>query len=539
MLWILLKQQFLSLLSSFRIGRRRNGVATRRSLPATLLILALLGYCGICFAIAFFGIFLTLFQAVIGTENAWLGFAVMGLLVFLIDFVMTIFTAKNQIFEAKDNELLLSLPIRPRDILLSRMLAILLTDYLFEILIAVPAYIAWVVAGGFSPASLVCFILTAAVMPLLALSLSCLVGWVLSLITSRMKNAALLNTVLSLALLGGYLALCLGMQSYMQTILTNMSAIAPVIKKFFYPFYCLGDACANGNALSAFIYITVMVLPFVLTCFILAHTFFFILTRRQGGARRAYREVKTRVRPLAVALVVRELRHLFSSTGYLINAGLGVVMLPVLGVGFFFMKESLAVMADGLGIAQNVFLPAVAVCTISLVGGLVVFTAPSVSLEGQSIYDIKALPLSGVDFLMAKVYMQMLIVTPVSLLTSVLGIIAMPCSFAMGVLLVLVPPIFHLAFTLIGLAMNLAFPRFDWDNETVVVKQSLSVTLTMLANLFGGSLVISGGLLLLIFVPVIPAWASILLMTLVPIAVSAALLLLIVKKGNQLVANLG
>ncbi len=538
MLGVLLKQQFLALYTGLRTGRRKNSVATPRSPLSAVLILGVLGFCAIYFAFAFFGLFTVIFAG-LTAEDAWLGFSLMGILIFLIDFVMTIFTAKSQLFEAKDNDLLLSLPIRPRDILLSRMLMILFTDYLFVLIVAVPVYIAWLASGGFSIGGMVCFLLTSAVMPFLALSLSCLVGWVLSLISAHLKNAALINSILSFTLLALYIALCMSMQSISQVLLTNATRIAPFIRKYLYPFYCLGDACANGNFLSALIYILVMVLPFVLTCYILSRTFIGLLTRKQGGVRRAYREASTRVRPLMVALIGREFRRLISSTSYLINACLGVVMMPVLGIGCFFLRDSFVAMAEGMGLAPNIGAPLIAIAGISMIGSMVFFTAPSVSLEHQTIYDIKALPLSGHSFLLAKVYMQLLIVIPVSLLSSLLCIIALPCSFVMGVLLLVCPPVFHLFFALVGLLMNIAFPRFDWENETAVVKQSLSVTLTMLINMIFGMLAVGVGAAVVFFLPVIPAWVVILGVTCIPALASVAMLWYLRARGDRILINMG
>jgi hypothetical protein len=46
-------------------------------------------------------------------------------------FIISIFTAQAELFEAKDNDLLLSMPIKPRTILLSRIGIMIQYDYLF------------------------------------------------------------------------------------------------------------------------------------------------------------------------------------------------------------------------------------------------------------------------------------------------------------------------------------------------------------------------------------------------------------------------
>ncbi len=538
MLWVLLKLNLRSLLASTTSGKRRGGVNAPRSKLVMGLLLALLGLCGVIFGVMFFSLFYLLASS-LAEDIAWLGFALMGIITFLIDFIMTIFTAKSQIFEAKDNDLLLSLPLRPRDILLSRMLLILLTDFLFEVIIVVPAYIAWVMARGFSFPGLVCTVLCALVMPLLALSCACLVGWLLSLVTSRLKNATLVNTILSVILFVGYMAFCMGLQNYSQLLLTHSEGIAAFIKKYLYPFYCLGDACANGNFLSALIYIAVMVIPFVITCIILAYTFLSILTTKRGSAHRVYREKEARIRPLTVAFVARELRRLFSSTTYLMNAGMGLIFFVAIGIAMFFLPENFSPVLAEMGLAGEGLLPAVGICGISVCAAMVMFTAPSVSLEGVTIYDIKALPIPGNVFLMAKAYMHLLITLPFSLLASVLAIIALPVTPVMGIFLVVTPVVLNALCAMTGLVLNTLLPRFDWESETIAVKQSASTMLTMLVNFIAvaaAEAVILGTAFLFRAVPI---WVPVLVVTLVAALVTLGLYLYIHLRGDRIMENLG
>ena len=142
MLKTLLRLQLSGFLSSLGNRRSKKGTTKPRSRGSMILVGILLAYCAIVFMGMSGMFFYSLGSIVGGTENAWLYFAILATLVFFVDFIFTIFTAKSQLFEAKDNEALLSLPIRPRDILLSRMLMIVLTDYLFELIIVLPAVVA-------------------------------------------------------------------------------------------------------------------------------------------------------------------------------------------------------------------------------------------------------------------------------------------------------------------------------------------------------------------------------------------------------------
>ncbi len=540
MLGTLLKVYLRGMLSGLKSGRRKNGTLQSTS-KWSIVGLAVL------FVVAFAALGYVFFEFIyaIGsvTKNIspWLIYALMGLLVFLVDFFMTIFTAKSQLFEAKDNELLLSLPVRPRDILLARMLAILLIDYLFELIITVPVMVAWCMLGQFTIPGLFCFILSLLFMPLLALSLACLVGWVLSLIAAHVSRPQVVSTVLSIIFLALYIAFCLGMNTYAQLIVTNANAVSVAIQKIFPMFAQLGYAITYGNFLSLLYYALWMIIPFVITCIILACTFVHIITTKRGGVNAVYREKNAHVRSHGIALLVREFRHLISSATYMMNAGLGLLFLPICGIAAFFVVDpAFAALIDSIpGMDAKALFPAGAALVLIFVSSLTMFTASSISLEGHAIYDLKALPIRGRSFLFSKLAMQLILITPLSLLASLLCMIALPCTPLMGLLLFVAPMIFNVFYAVFGLAMNIAFPAFDWVSETAVIKQSKSVCVTMIMNMFGTMLLSFGAVMLFIYVPTIPIWALLLMLCTIPLVASVVLLIWMAKRGDKILAKMG
>ena len=61
------------------------------------------------------------------------------------------------------------------------------------------------------------------------------------------------------------------------------------------------------------------------------------------------------------------------------------------------------------------------------------------------------------------------------------------CSFSLSLvdslLVIIVPIVFTVFEALLGLLINLWKPKFDWINETVVVKQSAAVMITMFGTM--------------------------------------------------------
>ena len=105
------------------------------------------------------------------------------------------------------------------------MLFILISDYFFELVVAIPAYIVWCIIGKATVVSTLLFLLSLVFLPLLALSLASLAGWLLSVLVKRMKRKSLYTTLLYLVFFGVYMATVPFLQTYMNLIITHSEVI--------------------------------------------------------------------------------------------------------------------------------------------------------------------------------------------------------------------------------------------------------------------------------------------------------------------------
>ena len=114
-----------------------------------------------------------------------------------------------------------------------------------------------------------------------------------------------------------------------------------------------------------------------------------------------------------------------------------------------------------------------------LIQSMTTISAPSVSLEGNALWIAKSLPVGGSRVLLAKVKMHLLLAVPFSLFASV--IIAVVLSSDMvGTAALIVAPLCMCAFeATLGVTVNLKSHRFDWINETEVIKRGAAVIITI------------------------------------------------------------
>src|SRR5699024_10920360 len=109
--------------------------------------------------------------------------------------------------------------------------------------------------------------------------------------------------------------------------------------------------------------------------------------------------------------------------------------------------------------------------------------ASLISLEGNRLWIIKSLPLKTKDILDSKLLLHIVLCIPPAIIFSLAGIYVFSLDIVDALIVILVPVIFIVFEAIFGLLINLWKPKFDWVNETIVVKQSMAVMIAMLGTM--------------------------------------------------------
>ncbi len=458
-----------------------NGGSRRRQKPGKLRVLgvaALLLYAFGTFGVLFFENFSMLAGPFHAVGVDWLYFTLALISSFGLMFIGSVFTAKAQLYEAKDNDLLLSLPIPPRDILLSRLLLLWIITMFFGLLVSVPALLAWQAAVGFSGARLAAFLLLfVLLLPLLSLTMSALIGWLLHLATARVGKKSLVTVVLSLVFLGGYMYAVMQMNPFIQKLAENADAAAGKLGAVA-PLYAAGVSVAEPRFGLLLLIAAGVLALFALMIVLLSRTFIKTATDRRSGAKKKYVERSTAALSPERALLRREWRRFLTSPAYILNGGFGSIVLLIGAVALFVERGRVAPILQIEGLGE--LLPWLFLLGLCFSGGMSMISAASVSLEGRSLWVVRSLPVDTRDVLRAKLRLHMLITLPPVLLCVLSALLILRPSLPMLLCFVLVPLLFTVFGALLGLAENLRHPNLDWINETQAVKSGTSILFTML-----------------------------------------------------------
>ncbi len=476
MLKALLKKQAGELLS-FVSGSGNSSKAKKKT---GILYAIIFAYVFVAGGIMMYNIADSLCAPLTSVGMDWLFFAIIGFFSIGLSIILGIFTSQPMLYDAKDNDFLLSLPIPASKILFSRMFLLYATNLLCSLLIFVPALVVYNQTVDIKALALVFQVLILFVLPLLSLVVECVVGWIVALVSSRMRKKNIVTLVLSIALLAGYFYLTMKMPEYMGYIVENAQQVGSNLANAFYPFYQMGLG-ASGEIKGLLIFVGICVALFAIVYFVLSLSFIKIATTKKGAKKVKYTEQTLMVNTVGSALFKKELTRFFGTVGYMLNCGLGVIFHIAIAV-FAIVKKNTIVGIFGVVpvFADHTLAMIVAVtCVISTMN---MITAPSVSLEGKNIWILQTMPIEPWQVLKAKLKLHLVINLPSSILcVAVLGIV-----MGMSASEIFIAELFTVAYVffcaIIGLVINLKLPKLDWTTEMVVIKQSASVLVTMLIN---------------------------------------------------------
>ena len=423
----------------------------------------------------------------------WLYFAMAGLMGLAFSVFGGVFMTQNQLYDARDNDLLLSMPIRPRAILMSRMLPLLGVDLVFCGIVMVPACVMYAIQAEFHMLSLVCQLVGMLGVCLLSQAICCLLGWGLHLLLSRM-NRSLASLLYMVAFLAIYFAIYSRAGNIMNAMASGGASIGAALRNWVWPLYALGrGSLGEPGYLGAFL--AVCALCFGAVYWLLSKTFLRAATSRRSGKKRRLDMTGVKTGTAVGAIVGKEWRHFLGSPVYLTNLGVGIIMTAALTVAGVVFRGKLMGIIDEMA-RQNfnvsAYVPVMICVILAFLNSMMFLSAPSVSLEGKNLWILRSMPVSSRDILRAKLQFHIRMTTPAAMLSGLILAITYGCD-AVGILLcALVPGLLTLLCGTLGMVFGLKWAKLDWINEAYPCKQGMAAGLTMF-GMMGLSVLIAVG----------------------------------------------
>lgn len=474
----LFKKQMMEMFSFLFQDKKKNTIRKGTALALCILLyIVLFGLVSYIFGLLGFAIC----EPLKNQNLEWLYFSITGLIAVFFGVFGSVFNSYSSLYQAKDNEILLAMPIPPGKLIFIRLLGVYFMGLLYEMIVMVPILAIYYFTVPLSFSAVVFPILTVLVLSVFILILSTAIGWIVALISSKTKNKSYVTVIISLVFLGLYFYLYNQASSIIQSFLAYPQVVGDFVKSNLYPIYAVGQASA-GDILS-FLIIAVFVFALLaLVYYVLSKSFTKITTTKKGEKKKQYKEeavIKTG--NANNALFRKELKRFTSSSSYMLNCGLGTVLMIVAAVTLLFNTGNIKMLANVLNPLEG-FFPMIACAAICMISSMNDITAPSVSLEGKSIWIVQSMPVTPWQVLCAKLKLHLVLtMIPTLILTAVALFIISPAPIFTALVLILVS-LFVFFSAEFGLVVNLKSPNLDWTSEIVPIKQSLGVMLSLFSS---------------------------------------------------------
>lgn len=413
------------------------------------------------------------------TVGRWYLFEVAGITEFLLMFIGSVFYAMTAVFDSKDNDLLLSMPIKPGDIVISRLVTLILLNAFFGFTVFIPFAVVGIIQGVINAPAFFLFLAGTLLLIFLTMAAVSFFAWIISLILSKVKRKQIVQTALLLVGVAAYVIIYPNISKIITAGITDPVS-AGEKAKVIYPFYIFGKGC-DGDLLFFAAFIAISAFAVLAAYWLMRMSFIRIITSKVTVQAKAYTgKAKQKVRSPKNALIVKEIKRFTGSAVYMANAGLGLLFMIAFGI-YTLVSGTFAEVEKAIGQQQGSVI-AIMTAVLSAISAMTMISAPSVSLEGKSLWILRSAPVGGKTVLTAKSDAHIVIAAPfIAVSCLICGIAAkdvIGALLAFAAVLAATAVMAH-----VGVVFNTLFPRFDNESDTHTIKRSGAVLLSMVAGM--------------------------------------------------------
>lgn len=420
----------------------------------------------------------------------------------LLTLVEGIYKSSALLFNCRDDDLMLALPIKKSTVLFIRVFKLYAFEVVYNALFIVPAMIAYAVRVPVSASFYISSLVAVVLLPIIPTVLACIVGAMVTGVSSRFKMKNLVQIIATTAVLLLVLLAAGNIEGIMAGIAENAGSVNEVISRLYYPAGAYVSLVTEFNVVNLLIFIAVHVAIFGAMVAVLGKVYYRINSRvKVVKAHSTQTQYMVKKRNVMWAIIHKELRKFMDTPVLVINAGFGLVLFVFGCFLVSFNFETVAGLIKNYGVelpfdvAEIVkqFAPAILFGLIVMASLMSSITSSAISLEGRAFNILKTIPVRPSTILIGKVLTSVLIMLPFILVGDLIMFVKFDFSFLQVLLIMVASLILPIVAELIGIIANLKYPKMNAINDTEVVKQSAS---TLVATLVGmGGTILSGFLI--------------------------------------------
>lgn len=403
----------------------------------------------------------------------------------LATLVLTFVKSTGVLIGLKDYDMVMSLPVNCLSIVMSRITMLYLINLMISFIAMLPSSIVYIMQVHPAFGNYLYLLGALLFTPIIPMIISLSLGVLIVAVSSRSKHKNIFSLVLSTV---GMLLIV-----YVSTKTQSMdtSQIASIgesmtnaVNQFYPPAILFSNALLHNDWGSFVIFIGISLVLMIAFISIVSHFYKALNTSVfSHHANKNYKLVELKKSSPFMALYRKEISRLTSCTIYALNSCIGIILLFVVSImAVFFMPISYKMQMEEMGILiiiQNV-LPIGLAIFVSMTST----TAASLSLEGKNRWIMCSVPAKAQTIYNAKIAVNLTVLLPILLISTILLRIAFPVSLEQTLLMFITPTVYAFFISVLGMFLNIKFPKYDWTSEYYAVKGgAISVLATIGAGM--------------------------------------------------------
>ncbi|MDD4124823.1 MAG: hypothetical protein PHW77_03760 [Eubacteriales bacterium] len=391
-----------------------------------------------------------------------------------------LFTSHGYLFKAKDLDMLFSFPVSHRDILVSKFIMLYFYDLMFSVIIFGVSGAVFCVLESVGFMGWLTLIIGVFLTPLLPLTIGVLISYFVGLALRKVKYKNAITTILAISFSLLIILFSSGSHSINNYIIKHGGDMLRAIKSYYFPAGFLFESF-KGSVLNLLLFVVINIAPAVILLTLISKHFASIVASYGSSSLKANYKLRSQKKSKKLdTCFLKEIRRILSSSVYLLNSGVGILMLIVFTISSIQTTKSAE---TGIGLFGSSVMPLVAVFILLFCCTMNSSTSCTFSLEAKTLWIYKSAPVDERTIFEAKALANEILYLPFILIFGILYSVIFNMNYSSIILLFLIPTIALVCSSYFGLLVNLAHPKLKWQNETQVIKQSMSVVIAMFASI--------------------------------------------------------
>ncbi|MBE5736748.1 MAG: hypothetical protein E7356_05315 [Clostridiales bacterium] len=392
------------------------------------------------------------------------------------------------LFQNKDNELLMSMPVHPQQVFVSKILLSYIQELIVNACITLPLMISIGLLGGFNVYYYVMLPVLVVLLPILPTATALLMSIPVLYIIKFFQKHSIVSTILILAtvvvcvilysrLLSAFAESFNIVSKQIETVIGINISVSKIGNANAFYLLLAESVIFVKSIYKILIYILTSAVVFVIAYYVVKPFFFKIAMSNLETSTNAYKEGKYRKRSQFASLLYNECLNVFRSPGIIFEYFLFTILMPFVVVVYDNLLLGLVVNQSGQLMINGAHLLIVAVfATLSNI-----YSASAISREGANFYILKSTPVGYYTQTAAKIVFNAIFSLGAIVITGIVACFYMHVGVA--ILTTLICIFLSLGHMFSCFDNDIKAPTLDWYDSGDISKVNSNITRSIVKGL--------------------------------------------------------